>query len=119
LNGLPYRSVIVDEPQDMSVQAFKLISRLNLKVKDQPILDTFAIPKRVFPGLNSCSLENLARSLRIESDSFHRALPDASVCMAIFLKCLGKMGGIDQLILEDILAVNGPALDFSPAEITL
>lgn len=105
-------------PFDVSFLSYD-ISRLGLEVEHQPILDTCAIPKRVFPGLYSYSLENLARSLRIKSDSFHRALADAEACMSIFLKCLDQMGGIDQLTMEDILAVNGPALDFNPAEITL
>jgi len=105
-------------PFDVSFLSYD-ISRLDLEVKDQPILDTCAIPKRVFSNLYSYSLENLARSLRIKSDSFHRALADAEVCRAIFLKCLDKIGKIDQLTLEDILKVNGPALDFSPGEITL
>jgi len=105
-------------PFDVSFLSYD-ISRLSLDAEHQPVLDTCAIPKRVFPGLYSYSLENLARSLRIRSDSFHRALADANVCMAIFLKCLDKMGGIDQLTMEDILSVNGPALDFIPAEITL
>jgi DNA polymerase-3 subunit epsilon len=105
-------------PFDVSFLSYD-ISRLNLEVEDQPILDTCTIPKRVFPNLYSYSLENLAKSLRIKSDSFHRALADAKVCMAIFLKCLAEMGGIDQLTLEDILELNGSALDFSPGEITL
>lgn len=95
------------------------ISRLNLVTADQPILDTCAIPKRIFPGLYSYSLENLARSLRIKSKEFHRALADARACMEIFLRCLNEMGDPDQLTLQDILNVNGPGLDFNPGEITL
>ena len=39
--------------------------------------------------------------------------------MGIFLKCLDTMGGADQLTLEDVLAVNGPGLDWEPDEITV
>ncbi len=95
------------------------ISRLNLEPADQPILDTCAIPKRMFPGFYSYSLENLASSLHIKSKEFHRALTDAKACMEIFIKCLNEMGALHQLTLQDILDVNGPVLYFDPGEIAL
>ena len=94
------------------------ISRLNLNASEKPILDTCAIPKKVFPHFYSYSLENLAKGLHIKSDSFHRALADAMVCKEIFFKCLDEMGNPDQLTLADVLAVNGPALSFNMGEIT-
>ncbi|MFC1859618.1 exonuclease domain-containing protein [Thermodesulfobacteriota bacterium] len=111
-------SVAHNAPFDVGFLSYD-ISRLNLEPTDQPILDTCVIPKRVFPGLYSYSLENLARSLRIKSKEFHRALADAEACMEIFRKCLDEMGDPDRLTLQDILDVNGPALDFNPGEITL
>lgn len=95
------------------------ISRLRLVASDKPILDTCAIPKRVFPHFHSYSLENLARALLIKSESFHRALEDATVCMKIFLKCVDEMGGQDQITLKGILEANGPCLSFESGEILL
>jgi DNA polymerase-3 subunit epsilon len=93
------------------------ISRLNLKVTHNPVLDTCAIPKKIFPQFYSYSLENLARDLEIKSEEFHRALADARVCMEIFCKCIEEMGGPDQFTLEDVLEINGPSLDFNTGEI--
>lgn len=93
------------------------ISRLDLEVPDQPILDTCAIPKRVFPGLYSYSLENLSMSLGIRSREFHRALTDSEACMEIFLKCIDELGGADRLTLQDVIAVNGPAMSLRSGEI--
>ncbi len=94
------------------------ISRLNLTATEKPILDTCAIPKRIFPSLYSYSLENLAVDLRIRSKEFHRALADAKVCMEILIKCLTELGGPDRLTMTDVLAVNGPALLLSTGEVT-
>ncbi len=93
------------------------ISLLNLDTSDKPILDTCAIPKKIFPHFFSYSLENLARDLKIRSREFHRALADAQVCMEIFLRCIEKMERSGRLTLEDVLAVNGPALTFNTGEI--
>ncbi len=103
-------------PFDVGFLSYE-ISRLNLNASEKPILDTCAIPKKVFPHFYSYSLENLAKGLHIKSDSFHRALADAMVCKEIFFKCLDEMGNPDQLTLEDVLAVNGPALSFNMSEI--
>jgi len=79
------------------------LNKFGLKIINTPILDTCSITKQVFPGLNSYSLESLARYLSIKSEKFHRALEDSVVCMKIFLKCLTKIGNLDYLTLKDIL----------------
>ena len=94
------------------------ISRMNLTAADKPILDTCAIPKRIFPSLYSYSLENLAADLHIRSKEFHRALADARVCMMILIKCLAEMGGPGRLTMTDVFAANGPALRLSTGEVT-
>ena len=94
------------------------ISRLNLEASDRPVLDTCAIPKRVFPSFFSYSLENLAYALNIKSRIFHRALADSEVCMKLFLKCILNMGDPGQITLKDVLSVNGPALCLRTGEIT-
>ena len=94
------------------------ISRLNLTATDKPVLDTCAIPKRIFPSLYSYSLENLAGALDIRSKEFHRALADAKVCMMILIRCLAEIGEPGRLTIADVLAVNGPALCLSTGEVT-
>ena len=94
------------------------ISRLNLTATEKPVLDTCAIPKRIFPSLYSYSLVNLAGALDIRSKEFHRALADARVCMEILIKCLAETGDPGRLTMTDVLAVNGPALRLSTGEVT-
>jgi len=95
------------------------ISRLDLNAPDKPVLDTCAIPKRLFPGAYSYSLENLSAFLNIHSDGFHRALADATVCMGIFNRCVAEMGGPGQVTLKDILDLNGPSISLSSGDMIL
>ena len=95
------------------------ISRLNLAVPDKPVLDTCVIPKRLFPHAGSYSLENLAGLFHIKSDTFHRALADAMVCMKILNRCVSEMGGREHVSLEEILALNGASVSLSTGGIIL
>lgn len=105
-----------NSPFDVGFLSYE-ISRLKLKASDKPILDTCAIPKKTFPHFYSYSLENLAMNLHIQSKEFHRALADSKVCMEIFCKCIDETGGQDRLTLQDVLVLNGPALNFNMGEI--
>jgi len=95
------------------------ISRLKLSVPDKHVLDTCAIPKRIFPGLYSYSLENMASALSIKSKEFHRALADAEVCMKIFQKCVDEMGGPDLVTLQDMLKVNETSMTLESGNVLL
>ena len=95
------------------------ISRLNLTAADKPVLDTCAIPKTLFPGAYSYSLENLTAFLGIQPDGFHRALADATACMGIFKRCVAEMGGPGRVTLRDMLEVNGPSLSLSSGDMIL
>jgi len=55
-----------------------------------PVVDTLLVSKRLFPSLQSHSLQNLAASLGISAVNAHRAEDDARLCMEIFLRCVGK-----------------------------
>ena len=96
-------------PFDAGFLAFE-ISRLNLAVPDKPVLDTCVLPKRLFPYAGSYSLENLARFFGIESETFHRALADAMVCMKILNRCVAEMGGLKRVSLSEIFEMNGPSV---------
>ena len=95
------------------------ISRLNLKTADEPILDTCAIPKKVFPYLYSYSLESLVSALQIEAGRLHRALADAEACMEIFWRCVAEIGGPGHVTWQEILELNGPALSLHTGEILI
>jgi len=95
------------------------ISRLDLTLADKPVLDTCAIPKRLFPGAYSYSLENLVAFLDIQRDDFHRALADATACMRLFNRCVAEMGGPGRVTLQDMLEANGPPLSLSSGDMIL
>jgi len=96
-------------PFDVWFLAYEF-SRLKLSVPDKPVLDTCVIPKSLFPHAGSYSLENLAGLFRIKSETFHRALVDAIVCMKILNRCVVEMGGLEQVSLSGILEMNGPSV---------
>jgi len=95
------------------------ISRLNLTPADRPVLDTCIIPKSLFPHAHGYSLEHLVSFLNIPAGVLHRALADAEGCMGLFNRCVDEMGGPEHTTIEDILALNGPALSLCSGEIVL
>ena len=105
-------------PFDVGFLAYE-ISRLNLAVPDQPVLDTCVIPKRLFPHMRSYSLENLARFFSLKSETFHRALADAMVCMKILNRCVAEMGGLERVSLSEIFEINGPSVSLCSGGIVL
>ena len=105
-------------PFDVGFLAYD-ISRLNLKPADRPVLDTCAIPKGVFPNAHAYNLEYLVEFLDITAGVLHRALADAKACMGVFNRCIKEMGGWKKITMEEILALNGPALSLRPADVML
>lgn len=95
------------------------ISRLNLTPADRPVLDTCAIPKSLFPHAQGYSLEHLLSFLDRPVGVLHRALADAEACMGLFNRCVDEMGGQELTTLEDVLLLNGPALNLCSGEIVL
>jgi DNA polymerase-3 subunit epsilon len=94
-------------------------SRLNLMPADRPVLDTCIMPKSLFPHAHGYSLEHLVSFLNIPAGVLHRALADAEACMRLFNRCVAEMGGPEHTTIEDILALNGPALSLCSGEIVL
>ena len=88
------------------------ISRFNLQPAEKPVLDTMNLSKNCFPGLYSYSLENIAGSLNIQSEGFHRALADSEICMKIFCRCLSTFNSPDEATLDEVIRFNGPPLYF-------
>jgi len=105
-------------PFDVGFLAYD-ISRLNLKPADRPVLDTCAIPKSLFPHADAYNLEYLVAFSGIPTGVLHRALADAEACMGVFNRCVAKMGGWKRATMEQILALNGPALSLCSREIVL
>jgi len=105
-------------PFDVGFLAYE-ISRLNLSAPDKSVLDTCVIPKKLFPNAPSYSLENLAGFFDIKSNTFHRALADATVCMKILNRCIDEIGGLERISMAEILELNGPSVSLCSGRITL
>jgi DNA polymerase III epsilon subunit family exonuclease len=97
---------------DVSFIAYDL-SRLHLKTSPLPILDTCSLSRSLFPGVPSHSLENLARWFHIDSETSHRAVSDAEICMKIFKECILKLGGPEKVQLEKMIHHNGSVFYFN------
>lgn len=71
------------------------------------VLDTFAIARKLLPGMPNYSLETLARELGLPSPR-HRALPDAHATRALFERCAERLGDPDSLPLGALLEQGSP-----------
>ena len=56
-----------------------------------PVLDTYTLSKKVFPGLSNYRLSTLVEHLKIPSSHFHRAKQDAVSCGYVFNAILKKI----------------------------
>lgn len=55
------------------------------------LLDTYALSKKVFPGLSNYKLSTVAQYLKVPTPSLHRARQDATICGYVFEAILQKM----------------------------
>lgn len=75
------------------------------------VLDTYAIAKKVLPGLANYRLSSLVQHLSIPSENFHRAEADATYCGKLFLKLIEKISGDKNNFppIENLIALTGRA----------
>lgn len=86
------------------------IRKFECKAPKGSILDTYAMAKRVFPGLPNYKLGTLVQHLKIPSAEFHRAEQDASYCGRLFLAMLEKVAGPGLMLpIENLVALTGKA----------
>jgi DNA polymerase-3 subunit epsilon len=91
------------------------------------VLDTFAMAKKVFPGLANYKLGTLVQHLEIPSGQFHRAEEDASYCGRLFLKMAERISGSPLVYppLENLIALSGkgevlfPQIEPQPKQLNL
>ncbi len=55
---------------------------------DNPVIDTLQLSKNLFPGLKKYRLGIIAKHLKIDVETEHRALGDAMTTAKVFIKCL-------------------------------
>jgi DNA polymerase-3 subunit epsilon len=84
------------------------IQKFEAKAPRGPILDTYPMAKKVFPGLPNYKLGTLVQHLGIPSSQFHRAEEDASYCGRLMIKIVEKIGlGLTELPLENLVTLSG------------
>ncbi|MFN3477055.1 MAG: exonuclease domain-containing protein, partial [Candidatus Methylomirabilales bacterium] len=97
--------VAYNAPFDMAFLGYDL-ARAGLPLPPNPFLDACLLTRMLFPGFPTYSLLSLAAFLGLEVHPHHRALADARACMAVFLRCLNRLGR-GAPFFEDLLAVHG------------
>ena len=72
------------------------------------VADTYAISKKVLPGIANYKLGTLVQHLNIPSNEFHRAEADAGYCGHLFIKLCEKIAGPNVLPpIENLIALSG------------
>jgi len=82
------------------------------------ILDTFAIAKKVIPGMANYKLGTLIQHFKVPNSEFHRAEADASYCGKLFLILIDKISSGGQApAIENLISLsNNKALYFPQVE---
>ena len=84
------------------------INKYEAKAPTGIVLDTYAIAKKVFPGLPNYKLGTLVQHLGIKASNFHRAEVDASYCAQLFEHMVKKISNSNTLPpLENLVALTG------------
>ena len=92
LSALAAGAVIVahNAPFDLGFLSAEL-ARAGLPQSGNESADTRLLARSAFPGLPSFRLVELARHFGLEKGRSHRALDDALTCMALLLRCAGRL----------------------------
>ena len=84
----------------------------------QPVCDTWELAYLARPVAPSYALDQLARSERVKSPRFHRALDDARVVRSVFLKLISDLSEFDPALVAELRRLSqrsgwsiGPLLD--------
>ena len=80
-----------------------------------PVFDTYALSKKVFPGLSNYKLSTLTDYLKIPVAHFHRAQQDAYACGKVFKAILKKINMEQNICSQTLTDLMGrKALKFPP-----
>jgi DNA polymerase III subunit epsilon len=73
------------------------------------VVDSYAMAKKIFPGLPNYKLGTLVQHLNIQANEFHRAEADASHCGRLFMHACHRISGQAGVLppLENLIALCG------------
>lgn len=92
-----------------------------------PVLCTYLMAKKIFPGLANYKLGTLVQHLQIDANGFHRAEEDATYCAKLFAKTLERISGNSAQMppLPNLVALTGrpevrfPVIEPQPKQLNL
>jgi DNA polymerase-3 subunit epsilon len=92
-----------------------------------PVLCSYLMAKKVFPGMANYKLGTLVQHLSIDADGFHRAEADATYCAKLFLKIVERVTGshLNPPPLPNLIALTGkpevrfPVVEPQPKQLNL
>ncbi|MBU0677589.1 MAG: 3'-5' exonuclease [Verrucomicrobia bacterium] len=64
------------------------VKRHKTRAPEGVVLDTFALGKKIYPGMSNYRLGTLVDHFKIPSGTFHRAEEDAGYCGLVFIKII-------------------------------
>lgn len=91
------------------------------------VLCSYAMSKKVYPGLANYKLGTLVQHLQIDAQGFHRAEADATYCAKLFLKMIERITGshLNCPPLPNLVALTGraelrfPLIEPQPKQLSL
>lgn len=103
------------------------VKRYEARAPKGHVLCSYAMSKKVYPGLANYKLGTLVQHLQIPAGQFHRAEEDASYCGRLFIKMLEKISGAPEIMppLENLIALCGkgpvlfPQIEPQPKQLNL
>ena len=92
-----------------------------------PVLCTYLMAKKVFPGLANYKLGTLVQHLQIDATGFHRAEEDATYCAKLFIKTVERISGsaLQMPPIANLVALTGrpevrfPVIEPQPKQLNL
>jgi DNA polymerase-3 subunit epsilon len=98
-------------PFDVRVLALELL-RAGLRLPDNPVLDTCAIPRRLRLDVPNHRLGTLARAFGVPQASAHRALEDARIAGELLRAYLRELGSPAEALIRYALTQDSALLSF-------
>ena len=85
--------------------------RHEMRAPKGPVLCSYAMSKKVYPGLANYKLGTLVQHLQIDANGFHRAEADATYAAKLFLKMIERITGshLNWPPLPNLVALTGKA----------
>lgn len=96
---------------DLSFLGWAFI-KSGLHVPEMTAVDTVRLARRAWPAIDNYRLETICRHLGLEITP-HRAIPDATACMEVFMNVLGQEDPSGLWTINDLVRYHGRLIHFA------